>query len=89
MILLPSLNGVGGNRTMKKMFVSTLVSFWIVFLLAVPSANAAKQQPRSFYLTQGMFTGAQALLPVRMGIIWHHSWKFLTSRISNTIQHLV
>jgi hypothetical protein len=36
-----------------------IVSFWILFLLTVVSAEAAKQ-PRSFYLTEDGFTGAQA-----------------------------
>jgi hypothetical protein len=35
------------------------LSFWILFLLTIVSAEAAKQ-PRSFYLTFDAFTGAQA-----------------------------
>jgi hypothetical protein len=37
-----------------------IVFFWIVFLLTIVSAEAAKE-PRSFYLTQSLFTGSDAL----------------------------
>lgn len=47
---------------MKKLLVTLFVSQWIVFLLTAISAEAAKQQPRSFYITQGTFTGSQAVM---------------------------
>jgi hypothetical protein len=37
-----------------------IISFWIMFLLTIVSAEAAKE-PRKFYLTKDGFTGAQAL----------------------------
>lgn len=39
--------------------MKTIVSFWILFLLTIVSAASAKE--RKFYLTQGTFTGSQAL----------------------------
>src|SRR5262245_15041048 len=44
------------RKTMKK-----IMCFWILFLLTVVSAEAGKQQPRSFYLTRDFFTGSEAL----------------------------
>jgi hypothetical protein len=38
-----------------------IVSFWIVFLLAIVSAEAGKQTRIKYYLTRNTFTGSQAL----------------------------
>jgi hypothetical protein len=51
-----------------------IVSFWIVFLLSIVSAEAAQQQ-RSFYLTQTLFTGAQALTACAKGYHMASLWE--------------
>ena len=62
---------------MKKLFVTVFVSLWIVFLLTVISAEAAKQHPRSFYLTQDTFKGSQALTACADGYHMASLWEIL------------
>jgi hypothetical protein len=59
--------------------MKTIVSFWILFLLTIVSAASAKE--RKFYLTQGTFTGSQALTACAVGYHMASLGKFLSFRI--------
>lgn len=54
-----------------------IVSFWIVFLLAIVSAEAGKQTRIKYYLTLNTFTGSQALTACADGYHMAAIWEIL------------
>jgi hypothetical protein len=58
----------------KEVHIKKIVSFWIVLLVTIVSAEAAKQ-PRSYYLTRSTFTGAHVLTACTSGYHTASLWE--------------